>query len=186
MVVSNINSNVSYPERKTIDEDDKGQDVSMFQIKLFEIDVVIALGNVKYNFANDNVVYCPVYIIVDESDKIYQIGVYEILKKKYDKGKYLDEDGDLDISKLQGPLLYTFVDKSYIKTDPKRGFVLKKSAVFEQYRKHGYELNVFQTDVMDFCSLGYFSYCLTAPYRNLAWLSKSGFDFSTKFFVRWE
>ena len=115
MVVSNINSNVSYPERKTIDEDDKGQDVSMFQIKLFEIDVVIALGNVKYNFANDNVVYCPVYIIVDESDKIYQIGVYEILKKIYDKGKYLDEDGDLDISKLKGPLLYTFVDKDYIK-----------------------------------------------------------------------
>ena len=115
MVVSNINNNVSYPERKTIDEDDKGQDVSMFQIKLFDIDVVIALGNVKYNFSNKNVLYCPVYIIVDESDKIYQIGVYEILKKKYDKGKYLDEDGDLDISKLKGPLLYTFVDKSYIK-----------------------------------------------------------------------
>ena len=115
MVVSNINSNVSYSERKTIDEDDKGQDVSMYQIRLFDIDVVIALGNVKYNFANKNIVYCPVYIIVDESDKIYQIGVYEILKKKYDKGKYLDEDGDLDISKLKGPLLYTFVDKSYIK-----------------------------------------------------------------------
>ena len=115
MVVSNINSNVSYPERKTIDEDDKGQDVSMYQIKLFDIDVVIALGNIKYNFSNKKVLYCPVYIIVDESDKIYQIGVYEISKKKYDKGKYLDEDGDLDISKLQGPLLYTFVDKSYIK-----------------------------------------------------------------------
>ena len=81
MVVSNINSDVSYPERKTIDEDDKGQDVSMYQIRLFDIDVVIALGNVKYNFANKNIVYCPVYIIVDESDKIYQIGVYEILKK---------------------------------------------------------------------------------------------------------
>ena len=115
MVVSNINSNVSYPERKTIDEDDKGQDVSMFQIKLYDIDVVIALGNIKYNFSNKNVLYCPVYIIVDESDKIYQIGVYEISKKKYDKGKYLDEDGDLDISKLNGPLLYTFVDKTYIK-----------------------------------------------------------------------
>ena len=87
----------------------------MFQIKLFEIDVVIALGNVKYNFANDNVVYCPVYIIVDESDKIYQIGVYEILKK-YDKGKYLDEDGDLDISKLKGPLLYTFVNKTTLRS----------------------------------------------------------------------
>ena len=114
MVVSKINSNVSYPERKTIDEDDKGQDVSMYQIKLFDIDVVIALGNVKYNYSNEKVLYCPVYIIVDESDKIYQIGVYEISKKRYDKGKYLDEDGDLDISKLQGPLLYTFVDKNYI------------------------------------------------------------------------
>ena len=115
MVVSNINSNVSYPERKTIDEDDKGQDVSMFQINLFDIEVVIALGNVKYNFSSKGVLYCPVYIIVDESDKIYQIGVYEISKKKYDKGKYLDEDGDLDISKLKGPLLYTFIDKNYIK-----------------------------------------------------------------------
>ena len=115
MVVSNINSNVSYPERKTIDEEDKGQDVSMYQITLFDNDVVIALGNIKYNFSKEKVLYCPVYIIVDESEKIYQIGVYEISKKKYDKGKYLDEEGDLDISKLQGPLLYTFVDKSYIK-----------------------------------------------------------------------
>ena len=115
MVVSNINNDVSYPERKVIDDEDKGQDVSMYQIKLFDMDVVIALGNIKYNFSKKNILYCPVYIIVDESDKIYQIGVYEISKKKYDKGKYLDEDGDLDISKLKGPLLYTFVDKPYIK-----------------------------------------------------------------------
>ena len=114
MVVSNINSDVSYPERKVIDDEDKGQDVSMYQIKLFDMDIVIALGNIKYNFSNKKVLYCPVYIIVDESDKIYQIGVYEISKKKYDKGKYLDEEGDLDISKLKGPVLYTFVDKSYI------------------------------------------------------------------------
>ena len=114
MVVSIINNDVSYPERKVIDDEDKGQDVSMYQIKIFDIDVVIALGNIKYNFSKKKVLYCPVYIIVDESDKIYQIGVYEISKKNYDKGKYLDEDGDLDISKLKGPLLYTFVDKSYL------------------------------------------------------------------------
>ena len=68
MVVSNINSNVSYPERKTIDEEDKGQDVSMYQIKLFDIDVVIALGNIKYNYSKEKVLYCPGYIIVDESE----------------------------------------------------------------------------------------------------------------------
>ena len=42
----------------------------------------------------------PCLYYCDESEKIYQIGVYEISKKRYDKGKYLDEDGDLDISKL--------------------------------------------------------------------------------------
>ena len=52
MVVSNINKDVSYPERKVIDDEDKGQDVSMYQIKLFDMDVVIALGNIKYNFSN--------------------------------------------------------------------------------------------------------------------------------------
>ena len=31
MVVSNINSDVSYPERKTIDEDDKGQMLVCFK-----------------------------------------------------------------------------------------------------------------------------------------------------------
>ena len=41
MVVSNINSDVSYPERKTIDEDDKGQDVSMYQIKLTKFNQII-------------------------------------------------------------------------------------------------------------------------------------------------
>ena len=51
MVVSNINNDVSYPERKVIDDEDKGQDVSMYQIKLFDMDVVIALGNIKYNFS---------------------------------------------------------------------------------------------------------------------------------------
>ena len=51
MVVSIINSDVSYPERKIIDDEDKGQDVSMYQIKIFDIDVVIALGNIKYNFS---------------------------------------------------------------------------------------------------------------------------------------
>ena len=75
------------------------------------------------------------------------------------------------------------IDKSYIKTDPKFGFILKKSTVFEWYRKHGYDLNVFQTDIMDFCSLGYISYCLSAPYRNLFWLSQSNYDLRQKLFV---
>ena len=41
MVLSKINDSVSYTESKTIDEDDKGRDVSMYKMQLFKIKVII-------------------------------------------------------------------------------------------------------------------------------------------------
>ena len=112
MVLSKINDKVSYAELKNIDENDKGRDVSMYQIQLFNIPVIIALGDIKFTFINDDILFCPVYLVVDESNKIYQIGVYEFHSKQLENLK--DEDGDLDISIIDGPLLYTFIDKPYI------------------------------------------------------------------------
>lgn len=113
MVLSKINEAVSYPEIKTIDENDKGRDVSMFKIVLHNMPVVIALGDVKYTFIKNKILFCPVYLVVDESDKIYQIGVYEFKSTEYEN--LLDEDNDLDISLISGPLLYSFFDKAYLK-----------------------------------------------------------------------
>lgn len=113
MVLSKINESVSYPEIKLIDENDKGRDVSMFKIVLHNIPVVIALGDVKYTFIKNKILFCPVYLVVDESDKIYQIGVYEFKSTEYEN--LLDGDGDLDISLINGPLLYSFFDKAYLK-----------------------------------------------------------------------
>lgn len=113
MVLSKINEAVSYQETKTIHEDDKGRDVTMYKITLHNIPVVIALGKEQYTFIKNKIIFCPVYLVVDESDKIYQIGVYEFKSSKYEN--LIDEDGDLDISRINGPLLYSFVDKPYIK-----------------------------------------------------------------------
>ena len=77
MVLSKINDEISYQELKTIDENDKGRDVTMFQINLFKIPVVIALGEIKFTFVKQGVLFAPVYLVVDESNKIYQVGVYE-------------------------------------------------------------------------------------------------------------
>ena len=112
MVVSNINENISYTEIKTIDENDKGRDVTMFQINIFTIPVIIALGEIKYKYVDQNILFVPVYLVVDETSKIYQIGLYEFDSKELENLK--DEDGDLDISEMEGPLLYSFVDKPYI------------------------------------------------------------------------
>ena len=111
MVLSKINDSVSYTESKTIDEDDKGRDVSMYKMQLFKIKVIIALGNIKYTYIDENILYTPVYLVINETDKIYQIGVYEIKSDEYEN--LLDDDNDLDITLINGPLLYSFVDKEY-------------------------------------------------------------------------
>ena len=69
MVLSKINDSVSYTESKTIDEDDKGRDVSMYKMQLFKIKVIIALGNIKYTYINENILYTPVYLVINETDK---------------------------------------------------------------------------------------------------------------------
>ena len=66
MVLSKINDEISYKELKTIDENDKGRDVSMYQINLFKIPIVIALGEIKYTFVEQNVLFTPVYLVVDD------------------------------------------------------------------------------------------------------------------------
>ena len=112
MVLSKINDEISYQELKTIDENDKGRDVTMYQINLFKIPIVIALGEIKYTFVEQNVLFTPVYLVVDDHNKIYQVGVYEFPSEQLENLK--DDDGDLDISLIDGPLLYSFVNKPYI------------------------------------------------------------------------
>lgn len=112
MVLSQINDTITYPEIKTIDENDKGKEVTMFKLNLLGVDVIIAIGDLKYDFAKNDILFVPVYLIVDEQEKIYQIGVYEFPNNNYES--LLDSDGDLNISKIDGPLLYTFIDKAYL------------------------------------------------------------------------
>lgn len=112
MVLSQIDDTVTYPELKTINENDKGKEVTMFKLNLLGVDVVIAIGDLKFDYAKNDILFVPVYLIVDEKDKIYQIGIYEFQNGEYEN--LLDSDGDLNISKIEGPLLYTFVDRAYL------------------------------------------------------------------------
>ena len=112
MVKSNLKSNINYPEIKKLNEEDRNLEVSLYEIELLNVTLNIALGKEKYLFMNDNVIYYPVYIIEDDNVS-NQIGVYELMHDKLEL--HLDEDGDLDITSIDGPLLYSFVDQKYLK-----------------------------------------------------------------------
>ena len=108
MVLSKINNNVSYPELKSVDAGDLKMEANLYQIEVRDIDIIIAVGNSKNTFESDNILFFPVYL-VKHNNKVIQIGVYEI--KASDYISYLDDTNDLDVEKLDEPLIYTFVTK---------------------------------------------------------------------------
>lgn len=111
MVLSKI-SDVSYPEIKSLDKNDVEFETDMYQILVNDIDIIIAIGNVKNTFEEKNVLYYPIYIVT-QNESVMQIGVFEILATSSDE--YTDVTGNLNIEKVKiSPLLYTFATKDFL------------------------------------------------------------------------
>ena len=113
MVLSRINDEVSYIELKSVDKGDLRMEANLFQLEILGVDVIIAVGNAKNTFEDKNILFFPIYL-VKHNNKVIQIGVYEI--KASDYINYLDDYNNLDIEKIDEPLIYTFVTKSMLES----------------------------------------------------------------------
>lgn len=112
MVLSKLNKDVSYPELKSVDSGDLKMEANLYQLEIMGVDVVIAVGNSKNTFEDKNILFFPVYL-VKYNNKVIQIGVYEI--KASDYITYLDDYNNLDVEKMDEPLIYTFVSSDMLK-----------------------------------------------------------------------
>ena len=56
MVFSKINEDIEYKETKKIDDEDRGHQSSLYEVKLFDKDIVVCLGKPKYTFTSRNIV----------------------------------------------------------------------------------------------------------------------------------
>jgi predicted NAD-dependent protein-ADP-ribosyltransferase YbiA (DUF1768 family) len=106
MVLSKLNKDVSYPELKSVDPGDIKMEANLYQLEILGIDVIIAVGNSKNTFEDKNIMYFPIYL-VKHNNKVIQIGVYEIKASNYIT--YLDDYNNLDVERMNEPLIYTFV-----------------------------------------------------------------------------
>jgi len=111
MVLSKLNKNISYTELKGVNKNDLKMEVNLYQLEILEIDVIVAVGNSVNTFEDENVTYFPLYL-VKSNNKIMQIGVYEI--HSTDLSHFLDDEGSLDLEKMDDPLIYKFVTKSML------------------------------------------------------------------------
>ena len=114
MVLSKLNSNVIYQETKKIDSEDSGVKACLYEIDIFEKQVVITLGKLKYTFANKHIVYVPIYLVNPDNTIDAQIGIYEFEDNLV--MKIMDNEGDIDITYMKNPLLYDFSETVIIKT----------------------------------------------------------------------
>ena len=111
MVLSKIDKEVSYPELKSVDPTDLQTEANLYQVEILDVDVIIAVGNAKNTFEDKNIMFFPIYL-VKKNNKVVQIGVYELESTEYIS--YLDDSSNLDVEKLDEPLIYTFVTKDML------------------------------------------------------------------------
>ena len=112
MVLSKLNKDVSYSELKSVDPGDIKMEANLYQLEILDVDVIIAVGNSKNTFESENIMYFPVYL-VKNNNKVIQIGVYEI--KASDYITFLDDQNNLDVEKMNEPLIYSFVKSEMLK-----------------------------------------------------------------------
>jgi predicted NAD-dependent protein-ADP-ribosyltransferase YbiA (DUF1768 family) len=111
MVLSKISSNVSYPELKSVDPGDIKTEANLYQIEVHGIEIIIAVGNSKNTYEEENILFFPIYL-VKRNNKAIQIGVYEIQASDYIS--FLDKYNNLDVEKMEDPLIYRFVTKEFL------------------------------------------------------------------------
>jgi predicted NAD-dependent protein-ADP-ribosyltransferase YbiA (DUF1768 family) len=111
MVLSKLDSDVSYPELKSVDSGDLKMEANLYQLEVKDIDIIVAVGNAKNTYEDKNILYFPIYL-VKHNNKVIQIGVYEIKSSEYIS--YLDKYNNLDIEQMNEPLIYSFVTKEFL------------------------------------------------------------------------
>lgn len=130
MVRSQIFEECGYLETKRVDTRDEDADLPLYEIQILnstKVKIALGEGQEKPRYYcvkgaetkplesdnSDVVVFYPIYLIdsINEDMVISRIGVYEV--KKSNLEKFVDEDGDLLVTKLK-PLLFSFVNHTFL------------------------------------------------------------------------
>jgi hypothetical protein len=96
MVVSSINKHVIYKQAKSIDPEDIEHASQLYALDVFDTSIAVVLGKIKYNYADKNVIYIPIYAVSGSKVRA-KIGVFEFEPMKL---ATMYKNGEIDINKI--------------------------------------------------------------------------------------
>ena len=106
MVSSKLNPKVQFVDTQKILDGDLEHNASVYQTHVLGKNIEIVLGKEQ---RKGDISYYVAYVVL-KSGKVRPIGIYEV--KIADADSVLDDDGDVDLDKLSGPILFGHVDLS--------------------------------------------------------------------------
>ena len=106
MINSIIEPSITYDETLKVADEDVDYNTSVYESEILGKNVELVLGKEKIK---GGLAYFIGYVVLKNS-KVRPIGIFEIEKDKV--ASIMDEDGDIEIDKLKGPILFSSVDLS--------------------------------------------------------------------------
>jgi len=129
MLQSILNDDIQYLQNKKVARNDIGTKVSVYDVELFDVNVAICLGEIIDTFIDKLIYYCPVYLIIKKII-VERIGYFEFYKQEL--SIVSDKDGDINISLLEGPLLFNYIDSDYLVNKVSKDQFIKKFILEEE------------------------------------------------------
>ena len=105
MIASNIDSNIQYPITNNIDKTDIDHEAFVYYAKIYNKYIKFVLGAPKFDFLTNNILYFNIYL-ANNGSVVSKIGIYETANTDY--SSLLDTNGDIDLNKLDQPIIFSF------------------------------------------------------------------------------
>lgn len=109
MVKSILNpTSINYSEDKEIDMEDIGYSTLIYEYELYKKNVEIAVGKIKHSYSKYNIVYYPIYLIINDEPKS-KIGIFEL-----DSNKLINNINDNDAVDLEDGEIIIFITSGFL------------------------------------------------------------------------
>jgi len=128
MILSNINNTVKYEETTALASSDIQHDSCVYSAKIYNKTIQFVLGLPQFEYKNKNIVYFNIYL-ANNGFVVAKIGIYETYNSDY--ASLLDDDGDIDLSKMPEPLLFRFAKALISKLDSSTVNINKDNEISE-------------------------------------------------------